>query len=182
MTIPHRRPQKRPATAGESGVGEPREPRARQPGPVTYDDAARRHGPGAIGARERYDELSMRDHLARAAGELALFVAGRSVAGEVEGGSLDGHPGRACRIHGRKRGHVTGHSVTDRATAAVPPLAAAALAAGLGVLKRQWGASAQAHVMSSSPGRDGRIVFVDQATTSNGRIMSLSSCSTMWQW
>jgi hypothetical protein len=34
-------------------------------------------------------------------------------------------------------GHVTGHSLADRATAAVPPLAAAAaLAVGLGVLKR----------------------------------------------
>jgi len=34
-------------------------------------------------------------------------------------------------------GHVTGHSLTARATAAVPPLAAAsALAVGLGVLKR----------------------------------------------
>jgi hypothetical protein len=34
-------------------------------------------------------------------------------------------------------GHVTGHAVTSRATAAVPPLAAAAaLAVGLGVLKR----------------------------------------------
>ena len=34
-------------------------------------------------------------------------------------------------------GHVTGHSAADRLTAAVPPLAAAAaLAVGLGVLKR----------------------------------------------
>jgi hypothetical protein len=34
-------------------------------------------------------------------------------------------------------GHVTGHSLSSRATAAVPPLAAAAaLAVGLGVLKR----------------------------------------------
>jgi len=66
MTIPHHRPQERPATAGESGAGEPRELGAHQPGPVTYDDAARRYGPGTIDARERYDELSMRDHLARA--------------------------------------------------------------------------------------------------------------------
>ncbi len=35
---------------------------------------------------------------------------------------------------------------------------------------------------ASRPPSRGRIVFVDQATTSNGRIMSLSSCSTMWQW
>jgi hypothetical protein len=70
MTIPHRCPQERPAKACESGAGEPREPGACQPGPVTYDDAARRYGPGLIGARERYDELSMRDHLARAAARL----------------------------------------------------------------------------------------------------------------
>ena len=66
MTIPHGRPQERPAKAGESGIGEPREPGARRPGPVTYDEAARYYGPGTIDARERYDELSMRDHLARA--------------------------------------------------------------------------------------------------------------------
>jgi hypothetical protein len=64
MTIPHHRPQERSAKAGESGA--PRELEARQLGPVTYDNAARRYGPGTIGARERYDELSMRDHLARA--------------------------------------------------------------------------------------------------------------------
>ncbi len=34
--------------------------------PVTVDEAARRYGPGRHAARERYDELSMRDHLARA--------------------------------------------------------------------------------------------------------------------
>ena len=34
--------------------------------PVTVDDADRRYGPGRHAARERYDELSMRDHLARA--------------------------------------------------------------------------------------------------------------------
>ncbi len=34
--------------------------------PVTVDDAARRYGPGRHEARERYDELSMRDLLARA--------------------------------------------------------------------------------------------------------------------
>jgi hypothetical protein len=34
-------------------------------GPVTVDDADRRYGPGRHAARERYDELSMRDHLAR---------------------------------------------------------------------------------------------------------------------
>ena len=65
MTIPHHRPQERPAKAGGFGAGETRELEGRQPGPVTYDDASRRYGPGTIGARERYDELSMRDHLAR---------------------------------------------------------------------------------------------------------------------
>jgi hypothetical protein len=34
--------------------------------PVTVDDVSRRYGPGRHAARERYDELSMRDHLARA--------------------------------------------------------------------------------------------------------------------
>ena len=66
MTIPHHRPRERPATAGEPGASEPREPGTHQPGPVSYDDAARRYGPATIAARERYDELSMRDHLARA--------------------------------------------------------------------------------------------------------------------
>lgn len=34
--------------------------------PATYEQAARRYGPGTHAARERHDELSMRDHLARA--------------------------------------------------------------------------------------------------------------------
>jgi hypothetical protein len=38
--------------------------------PVTLDDASRRYGPGRHAARERYDELSMRDHLARARDKL----------------------------------------------------------------------------------------------------------------
>ena len=45
-------------------------------------------------------------------------------------------PGLAVSVAGNV-GHVTGHSAADRLTAAVPPLAAAAaLAVGLGVLKR----------------------------------------------
>ncbi len=36
------------------------------PRPVTYDQVAQRFGPGRHDARERYDELSMREHLARA--------------------------------------------------------------------------------------------------------------------
>jgi len=87
MTIPHHRPQERPATAGESGTGEPGEPGAPQPGPVTHDDAARRYGPGTIGARERYDELSMRDHLARAYARLRAsgeYDAARHGTGDAE--------------------------------------------------------------------------------------------------
>jgi len=73
-----------------------------------------------------------------AVGELALFVAladrwaprSRLAAWAVTACGL------AVSVAGNV-GHVTGHSLTDRATAAVPPLAAAAaLAVGLGVLKR----------------------------------------------
>jgi hypothetical protein len=87
MTIPHHRPQERPAKTGELGAGEPRELEARQPGPVTYDDAARRYGPGTMGARERYDELSMRDHLARAYARLRAageYDAARHGTGDTE--------------------------------------------------------------------------------------------------
>jgi hypothetical protein len=38
---------------------------ASQP-PVTYDQASHRYGPGTHAARERHDELSMREHLSRA--------------------------------------------------------------------------------------------------------------------
>ena len=73
-----------------------------------------------------------------AAGEFALIVAltdqwrlrSRAGAWTVTAGGL------AVSVAGNV-GHVAGHSLTDRATAAVPPLAAAAaLAVGLGVLKR----------------------------------------------
>jgi len=87
MTIPHHRPQERPAQAGESGAGEPRELEAGQPGPVSYDDAARRYGPGTIDARERYDELSMRDHLVRAYARLRAsgeYDAARHGTGDTE--------------------------------------------------------------------------------------------------
>jgi hypothetical protein len=73
-----------------------------------------------------------------AVGELALFVA---LADRWERRSRIGAwavtlAGLAVSVAGNV-GHVTGHSVTDRLTAAVPPLAAAAaLAVGLGVLKR----------------------------------------------
>lgn len=71
-------------------------------------------------------------------GELALFVAlldrwaprSRAAAWSVTGTGL------AVSVAGNV-GHVLGHSAADRVTAAVPPLAAAAaLAVGLGVLKR----------------------------------------------
>jgi hypothetical protein len=39
---------------------------ARQSRPVTYNAASQRYGPGTRDARERYDELAMRDCLARA--------------------------------------------------------------------------------------------------------------------
>jgi hypothetical protein len=73
-----------------------------------------------------------------AVGELALFVAladrwaarSRLAAWAVTGCGL------AVSVAGNV-GHVTGHSLADHVTAAVPPLAAAAaLAVGLGVLKR----------------------------------------------
>jgi hypothetical protein len=73
-----------------------------------------------------------------AVGELALFVAladrwpvrSRAAAWTVT------LTGLAISVAGNV-GHITGHSLASRATAAVPPLAAAsALAVGLGVLKR----------------------------------------------
>ncbi len=75
-----------------------------------------------------------------AVGELALFVALADqwpVKSRVAAWTVT-LAGLALSVAGNV-GHVTGHSVTDRATAAVPPLAvAAALAVGLGVLKRVW--------------------------------------------
>lgn len=73
-----------------------------------------------------------------AVGELALFVA---LADSWERKSRIGAwsvtvLGLAVSVAGNV-GHIAGHSVADRATAAIPPLAAAsALAVGLGVLKR----------------------------------------------
>jgi hypothetical protein len=73
-----------------------------------------------------------------AVGELALFVAladqwpsrSRVAAWSVTLGGL------AVSVAGNV-GHIAGYSLADRATAAIPPLAAAsALAVGLGVLKR----------------------------------------------
>lgn len=87
-----------------------------------------------------------------AVGELALFVAladrwpsrSRGAAWAVALAGL------AASVAGNV-GHVAGHSIPDRITAAVPPLAAAsALAVGLGVLKRVVAASAAP--ASSAPG------------------------------
>jgi Protein of unknown function (DUF2637) len=73
-----------------------------------------------------------------AVGELALFVAlaDRWAARSRLAAWAVTLLGLAVSVAGNV-GHVTGHSLTNRATAAVPPLAAAAaLAVGLGVLKR----------------------------------------------
>jgi hypothetical protein len=52
--------------SGERGSQQPDGEVQELAAPVTVNDAARRYGPGLHAARERYDELSMRDHLARA--------------------------------------------------------------------------------------------------------------------
>jgi hypothetical protein len=73
-----------------------------------------------------------------AVGELALFVAlaDRWASRSRAGAWAVTLAGLAVSVAGNV-GHVAGHSATDRLTAAVPPLAAAAaLAVGLGVLKR----------------------------------------------
>ena len=73
-----------------------------------------------------------------AVGELALFVAlaDRWARRSRLGAWTVTLAGLAVSVAGNV-GHVLGHSLTDRVTAAVPPLAAAAaLAVGLGVLKR----------------------------------------------
>jgi len=73
-----------------------------------------------------------------AVGELALFVALIDCwrRRDRAGAWLVTIAGLAVSVAGNV-GHIAAHRVTDRATAAVPPLAAAAaLAVGLGVLKR----------------------------------------------
>ncbi len=73
-----------------------------------------------------------------AVGELALFVALADAWARRSriGAWTVTLAGLAVSVAGNV-GHVTGHSVAERVTAAVPPLAAAAaLAVGLGVLKR----------------------------------------------
>lgn len=73
-----------------------------------------------------------------AVGELALFVALVDAWGRRSrvGAWIVTGVGLAASVAGNV-GHVHGHSLGDRATAGVPPIAAAAaLAVGLGVLKR----------------------------------------------
>ncbi len=62
--------------------------------PVTYDDAWRLYGPGRHAARERYDELSMRDTLARAYAKLRAsgrYDPAKHGAGDKEPLSRDEH-------------------------------------------------------------------------------------------
>jgi len=61
MTIAHPGSRERAAAAATDPASA---------GPVTYDDASRIYGPDRIAARERYDDLSMRDHLSRAYAKL----------------------------------------------------------------------------------------------------------------
>ncbi len=78
-----------------------------------------------------------------AVGELALFagLAGRWPTRARAGAWFVTLAGLAVSVAGNV-GHVTGHAASNRVTAAVPPLAAAAaLAVGLGVLKRVVAAS-----------------------------------------
>jgi hypothetical protein len=94
-----------------------------------------------------------------AVGELALFVALVDVwaSRSRTAAWLVTLAGLAASVAGNI-GHVTGHSLAVRATAAVPPLAAAsALAVGLGVLKRvveKHHETNAAGVVSSAPPSD----------------------------
>lgn len=89
-----------------------------------------------------------------AVGELALFLAladrwpRRSRAGAVTLAGL------GVSVAGNV-GYAAGHSLTSRATAAMPPLAAAALAVGLGVLKRVVAATAQDAATAAATAQDG---------------------------
>jgi hypothetical protein len=110
-----------------------------------------------------------------AVGELALFVAlaDRWAARSRLAAWAVTLLGLAVSVAGNV-GHVTGHSLTNRATAAVPPLAAAAaLAVGLGVLKRV----VQAHHAADSdpvPALNGqaRAALARSTASANGRARS----------
>jgi Protein of unknown function (DUF2637) len=88
-----------------------------------------------------------------AVGELALFVALADGWGRRSraGAWLVTLTGLAVSVAGNV-GHVTTHLLSDQVTAAVPPLAAAAaLAVGLGVLKRVVGHGRQAADVAAVP-------------------------------
>jgi len=120
-----------------------------------------------------------------AVGELALFVAlaDRWQAGSRIAAWLVTTLGLAVSVAGNV-GHVTGHSLTGRATAAVPPLAAAAaLAVGLGVLKRVVGHhhekqaavpdAAPAAILARPPGSAGEAaIMAYQASVAGGNPLS----------
>jgi len=104
-----------------------------------------------------------------AVGELALFVAlaDRWAARSRLAAWAVTLLGLAVSVAGNV-GHVTGHSLTNRATAACPPLAAAAaLAVGLGVLKRV----VQVHQQNAPGTRPGRAPGprAESASALNGR-------------
>ena len=74
-------------------------------------------------------------------------------------------PGRAGRVRGRERRPRPGALLSDRATAAVPPLAAfAALGVGLGVLKRVVGQHAQPPLPSARDGIPADVVEAAKAS------------------
>ncbi len=92
-----------------------------------------------------------------AVGELALFVGlvGHWTRRNRAGAWAVTLAGLAVSVAGNV-GHITGHAVTSRVTAAVPPLAAAAaLAVGLGVLKRVVAANVSDLPVGKSPPRGG---------------------------
>jgi Protein of unknown function (DUF2637) len=102
-----------------------------------------------------------------AVGELALFVAlaDRWAARSRAGAWAVTLGGLAVSVAGNV-GHVAGHSVTGRGTAAVPPLAAAAaLAVGLGVLKRVVAQNASAVPAPAGPVPDAGPPYPDAAGT-----------------
>jgi hypothetical protein len=109
-----------------------------------------------------------------AVGELALFVAladrwaprSRAAAWAVTLAGL------AVSVAGNI-GHVAGHSLASRATAAVPPLAAAsALAVGLGVLKR-----VVEHHANTAPGSSVHTVAADAESAARAALAASVSAS-----
>jgi uncharacterized protein DUF2637 len=119
-----------------------------------------------------------------AVGELALFV-GLAYAWDRRsraGAWLVTLAGLTVSVAGNV-GHVTGHALADRATAAVPPLAAAsALAVGLGVLKRV----VQAHdgdAISAPPWTDAETAAAEalRRTAGAGNPLSANQLQTQFR-